>query len=68
MSGLKELRVSKGLRQEDLSDISTVKLSTIQKLEGKRNNISNASIDTVMKLSVALGLTVEEFMNKVKED
>ena len=68
MSGLKELRINKGLRQEDLSNISSVKLSTIQKLEVKQNNIGNASIDTVMKLAGALGLTVEEFMNKVKED
>ena len=68
MSGLKELRINKGLRQEDLSNISSVKLSTIQKLEVKQNNIGNASIDTIMKLAGALGLTVEEFMNKVKED
>lgn len=67
MSGLKELRLSKGLRQEDLSNISSVKLSTIQKLEGKHNNIGNASIDTVMKLAGALELTVEEFMERVKE-
>jgi transcriptional regulator with XRE-family HTH domain len=63
---LQELRKEYGLKQDEYAEQSGVAKQTVEKLEQGVNNINNASVDTIIKLSEALRLTVEEFMSKVK--
>ena len=62
MNKLKELRISKGLTQQQLSELSGVKISTLQKYENDVNDIKRARVDMLYKLSQALGTTIEQLI------
>lgn len=61
---LGDLRRAAGLSQQDLSDESGVKITTIQKLESGANDIMGAKVSTVLALARALGTTVEELVKE----
>lgn len=55
---LKEIRQAKGITQQELSIQSGINLSTIQKLERGKNNLSGAKFSTVLALYRVLGADV----------
>lgn len=56
------LRRKRGLTQEQLSEKSGVKLSTLQKLENGANNIKQARVETVNALAHALNVSMDELL------
>ena len=64
MTFLQQLRKEKGYTQQDLSSLSEVAISTIQKLESGVNNIRNANVSIVMALARALNISVEELIRR----
>ena len=54
MTKLKQKRIEKRISQEDLSKMTNIKLTTLQKYETRRLIIDNANIDTMINLSKAL--------------
>lgn len=60
---LKNARKQLNLTQEQLSLKSGVKLTTLQKLEHGTNNINAASVETVIRLSRALGVGIEDLVH-----
>ena len=63
-SKLKKARISKGYTQESLAELSSVNIKSIAAYEQSPAKLSNASISTVMKLSDALGVDLEDIINK----
>ena len=59
---LGKLRRAAGLSQQELSEKSGVKITTLQKLESGVNNIMGAKVGTVLALARTLGITVEELI------
>ena len=59
---LKNIREARGLSQQELSDLSGVKLRSIQMYEQKVNNIDKAQAATLYKLSRVLGCTIEDLL------
>ena len=55
-----KLRKEKGWRLQDLSNESGVSLATLTLLENNRN--TNVTVDTLGKIAVAFGLSVEELI------
>ena len=64
---LGDLRRSAGLSQQKLSNLSGVNLNTIQKLESGVNRLLGARLEIVLRLALALDITVEDLVT-VKED
>lgn len=62
---IKDLRVRKGFSQEQLSEESKLSLRTIQRIE-KGETIPRG--DTLMKLTIALGVSPDEIMEFSKTD
>jgi len=62
MNKLKELRINKGLTQQQLSSNSGISISAIQKLESGVNDIKRARVDIILRLSEALGVKIEELI------
>ena len=62
MNNLKSLRRAAGLTQEQLAAASGVKFSALQKLEYGVNSLAGARADTVLRLSQALGVAMEELL------
>lgn len=62
MNRLKHYRTQRHLLQRELSDLSGVKLATIQKLESGENNLNKAQLDTGYKLAKALGVSLEDLV------
>lgn len=58
---LKELRVLKGLTQEELADRSELSKGFISQLE---RNLTSPSIATLMDILQCLGTTIGEFLRK----
>ena len=54
MTKLKQKRLEKRISQEDLSKMTNIKLTTLQKYETRRLTIDNANIDTIIILSKVL--------------
>lgn len=61
---LGDIRRAAGLSQQDLSTMSGVKLTTLQKLESGANDLMGAKVGTVMALAQALGTTVEDLIRQ----
>lgn len=61
---LGDLRRSAGLSQQELSEKSGVKISTIQKLESGTNDMMGAKVGTVLALARALETTVEDLVSQ----
>lgn len=59
---LKYIRENRGISQAELSELSGVKLRSIQMYEQKVNSIDKAQAGTVYKLSRVLGCTVEDLL------
>ena len=62
---LKELRILKGLTQEDLADRSELSKGFISQLE---RNLTSPSIATLMDLLQCLGTSTAEFFNESPEE
>ena len=62
---IKELRVAKGLTQEELADRSELSKGFISQLE---RDLTSPSIATLMDISQCLGTTVSEFFQEEPED
>lgn len=63
-SKLKKARVIKGYTQEILAELSEVNIKSIASYEQNPEKLSNASVSTVYKLADALGLEIEDILNK----
>lgn len=59
---LKDARKKSNLTQEALCQKANVKLTTLQKLERGASNINNASVETVLKLALALNVRIEDLV------
>ena len=59
---IKALRTKMNLSQEKLAQRAGMPFSTLTKIES--GNTPNPSIDTVMKITVALGVGLDELMNR----
>ena len=62
---LKELRVLKGLTQEELADRAELSKGFISQVE---RNLTSPSIATLMDILQCLGLTIGEFFNEEPEE
>ena len=62
---LKELRVLKGLTQEELADRSELSKGFISQLE---RNLTSPSITTLMDLLQSLGTSIGEFFNEAPDE
>lgn len=60
MTTIKEAHLKAGLKQEELAMKSGVKLSTLQKLERGASRVNGATVETILRLAHALGVTVED--------
>ena len=67
MTFLQQLRKERGYTQQDLSSLSEVAISTIQKLESGVNDIRNANVSIVMALARVLNISVEELIKQSKK-
>lgn len=61
---LGDLRRAAGFSQQELSEKSGVKLTTLQKLESGANDIMGAKVGTVLALARALETTVEDLVDQ----
>lgn len=61
---LGDLRRAAGFSQQELSEKSGVKISTIQKLENGTNDLMGAKVGTVLALAKALETTVEDLVSR----
>ena len=64
-SRLKELRILKGLTQEELADRAELSKGFISQVE---RNLTSPSIATLMDILQCLGLTIGEFFNEEPEE
>ena len=62
---LRELRKSKGLTQEKLTEVSDIDYKYLQKLES--SNPSSPTLSVLEKLSSGLGITLTEFIKFIEE-
>lgn len=62
VSNLKIMRIKKGMKQSELSEISGVPLKCIGNYEQLRRDINKAQVDIVYNLAVALGCRMEEIL------
>ena len=61
---LGDIRRSAGLSQQELSEKSGVKISTLQKLESGANDLMGAKVGIVLALAKALDTTVEDIVSQ----
>lgn len=59
---LQDIRKKSGLSQSELSQLSDVKLRTIQEYENGRRKIDNAHIDTLTRIAEVLKVPFYELM------
>lgn len=59
---LKRLRLSVGMSQQKLAEISGVNVRQIQKIEAGEIKIGNVTLTNAIKLSAALGVALEELI------
>lgn len=60
---IEQLRKLKNLNRQELSKLSEVPASTINKLEKGINNINGAKAITIYKIAKALNVTMEDLLN-----
>ena len=63
-TSLKRIRTAYGCTQAELAKRSDVSLRSIQIYEQRNKNINKASAETLLRLSKALGCTIEDLMEK----
>lgn len=62
MRSMKEIREEKGLSRKEVAKASGVNLRSLQDYEQGHKEILSAKAETVYRLSLALGCTMEELM------
>ena len=62
-SKLKKARICKGFTQEGLAELSGVNIKSIASYEQSPAKLSNASVNTIMKLADSLGVDIEDIIN-----
>ena len=65
-SKLKKIRVSRGLSQQGLTDVSGVKKRVIQTYEQGNRNINHGQLDTLCSLCVALDCKITDILEDEK--
>ena len=61
---LKDLRKSRGLTQAQLAELSGVNSRQIQRIENGESEIGNVTLKNAHALAKALGITIEELLDK----
>ena len=64
---LKDLRAKAKLTQEDLAMHSGVSVRTIQRIENHKQLLTDTTLETAVRLTRALGISIEELTGKVME-
>ena len=62
-SKLKKARIRKGYTQESLAELSGVNIKSIAAYEQNPAKLSNASVNTILKLCDSLGVDIEDIIN-----
>ncbi|MGF0033544.1 helix-turn-helix domain-containing protein [Bariatricus sp. SGI.154] len=62
MPDIKKIREAKGLSRREVADVSGINLRSLQDYEQGHKDITSAKAETVYRLSLALGCTMEELM------
>ena len=62
VSKLKLIRIKKGMKQSELSELSGVPLKCIGNYEQLRIDINHARVDIVYRLASALNCSIEELI------
>lgn len=60
----KKYREKWNLTQKDLSNQAGITIGMLRKIENQKISIGAVSVDTAVRLSKAMGITVEEFIGK----
>jgi DNA-binding Xre family transcriptional regulator len=68
LTKVKYYRLKNNLKQTELSSISEVKLSTVQKLDSGFNDIRKSSYDTIEKIAGALSVEVEDLIGFINDE
>lgn len=63
ISKLKLVRIQKGMKQAELSELSGIPLKCIGNYEQLRRDINHARVDIVYRLAAALGCQMEELLD-----
>ena len=66
--GLKEIREEKGLSRKALSDLTGVSLRSLQDYEQGHKKIAKAKSETLYRLSLALGCSMENLLEEALLD
>lgn len=62
VSKLKLIRIKKGMKQSELSELSGVSLKCIGNYEQLRRDLNHARVDIVYRLARALNCSIEELI------
>ena len=60
----KKYREKWNLTQKDLANQAGITIGMLRKIENQKISIGAVSVDTAVRLSKAMGITVEEFIGK----
>lgn len=63
-SNLKQIRVSFGLTQTELADLSGINVKSIASYEQNPEKINKASVETVYNIADSLGCNIEDLIEK----
>lgn len=63
-SRLKRIRVSMGLTQTELAELSGINVKSIASYEQTPSKINKASVETVYKIADSLGCSIEDLIEK----
>ena len=63
ISKLKLIRIQKGMKQAELSEMSGIPLKCIGNYEQLRRDINHARVDIVYRLAAALGCQMEDLLD-----
>lgn len=63
-SQLKRIRVSNGLTQTELANLSGINVKSIASYEQNPNKINKASVETIYNIADSLGCTIEDLIEK----
>lgn len=61
-TNLKSMRLSRGLSQKELADLTSIPIRTIQQYEQKQKNINNAQANYVLALAQALSCSPRDIL------
>jgi transcriptional regulator with XRE-family HTH domain len=64
---LKEYRLQQNMTQRDLQMHSGVSIRTIREIENHKRLIGSVTVNTAVKLAMALGITVEDLTGKIMD-